>query len=408
MGVAQHQRRCDHQRRDFQGLTIDGLPRSLWYTPQHAGACALGLVALTVLAAAGSRSLRGARLLAGVALALAVTFSPFLGAAFSLVYALAVVVDAARRPRHVAGTVLGHWLPALPVVLAVGWVLAGGVVDGAGGALVLGFSGLARRAPIVTLLLTLGPLLLPAILGGLTTGPGWWRVVPSAAGLFVGLGLFYLVSLAGTDPVWVGWRAGQILLVTLPALAARFTAEWWTRRRLRPAMAAAVTLAFLVGLPTTIIDTHNAQDVSNKEMGVGFPWTVRLTPDEQQAFEWMRRATPRDAVVQAEPILRGRSAWTHIPSFGQRRMAGGLPISLVATEYRRDASQRVRRLYETMDPQEAWALARELKIDYLYVDHLDRATFPAASLTKFDGHPELFPPAFRNPTVTIYAVAGGS
>ena len=31
----------------FDGLTIDNLPRSLWYTPQHAGACALGLVALT-------------------------------------------------------------------------------------------------------------------------------------------------------------------------------------------------------------------------------------------------------------------------------------------------------------------------------------------------------------------------
>ena len=30
----------------FQGLTIDSLPRSLWYTPQHAAACGLGLIAL--------------------------------------------------------------------------------------------------------------------------------------------------------------------------------------------------------------------------------------------------------------------------------------------------------------------------------------------------------------------------
>ena len=28
------------------GLTIDGLPRSIWYNPQHSLACALGLVAL--------------------------------------------------------------------------------------------------------------------------------------------------------------------------------------------------------------------------------------------------------------------------------------------------------------------------------------------------------------------------
>ena len=35
----------------FQGLTIDSLPRSLWYTPQHAAACAFGLLALITIVA---------------------------------------------------------------------------------------------------------------------------------------------------------------------------------------------------------------------------------------------------------------------------------------------------------------------------------------------------------------------
>jgi len=166
--------------------------------------------------------------------------------------------------------------------------------------------------------------------------------------------------------------------------------------------------AFAVGLPTTVIDGFNAQDIDNRNMGAGFPWTVRVSPDEQAAFDWIRRATPRDAVVQAEPTTRGRASWTHIPSFAQRRMAAGLPISLVAMPYREEAAKQVRSLYGTVDPKEAWAIARRLGIDYLYIDQVEREAFPPDSLAKFDAHPELFPPVFRNATVTIYAVSAGS
>jgi uncharacterized membrane protein len=65
----------------------------------------------------------------------------------------------------------------------------------------------------------------------------------------------------------------------------------------------------------------------------------------------------------------------------------------------------VRALYGTADAREAWTIARRLGIDYLYVDQVEREAFPAAALTKFDEHPELFVPAFRNASVTIYAVA---
>ena len=43
--------------------------------------------------------------------------------------------------------------------------------------------------------------------------------------------------------------------------------------------------AVLIGrLPTTLIDTYNAQDIGNRQMGPGFRWTIMLTPDEQEAY----------------------------------------------------------------------------------------------------------------------------
>ncbi|MCX6552545.1 MAG: FAD-dependent oxidoreductase, partial [Acidobacteria bacterium] len=70
----------------FQSLTVDGLQRSLWYTPQHAMACAFGLIALTVAGASRRAMSWPVPLLAGLALAGSVMCSPFLGGAFSVIY----------------------------------------------------------------------------------------------------------------------------------------------------------------------------------------------------------------------------------------------------------------------------------------------------------------------------------
>ena len=39
----------------FGGLRVDNMPRSLWYTPQHAFACGLGLIAAVIVSTAGRR-----------------------------------------------------------------------------------------------------------------------------------------------------------------------------------------------------------------------------------------------------------------------------------------------------------------------------------------------------------------
>jgi hypothetical protein len=387
----------------LKGLTIDGLPRSLWYTPQHAMACSFGLIAL--LAAGSAQISLGGAMLAGAALAGAVASSPFLGGAFCLIYGVAVVVGAIVYRRPFIRTVAPHAGAALMALVGLGWCVSNQMLEGARGVLQVGFTGHAENAPILTAVLAIGPVLLPALVA--LARP--WRLpeasMPAVAALLIGLGLFYFVSIAGTDPIWVAWRAGQILLVTLPGLGAVFIAQLSTRPVGRAACGLLVTALLAIGLPTTLLDWYNAQDITNREMGPGFPWTVRITPAQQAAFEWIRQQTPEDAVVQMDTSVRGRASWTHIPTFARRRMAAGLPISLVTMPYYQTRSQSVRELYGTTDPRRAWTIARTLKIDYIYVDDVERNAFGASAIAKFDRNSAQFMLMYRNADVAIYAVA---
>ncbi len=389
----------------FNGLTIDGLPRSLWYTPQHAMACAIGLVAL-VVAGKSARGLRWpAVLLAGVALGGSMMASPFLGGAFSGVYGLSVAIASAREWRALPRRLALHALAAVPVAAAFAWCHANQVVDGAGAAVHVGYTGPITQAPFVTPLLTLGPLLI-AVAAGLwvnrrdRTGV----LAPASAGLAVGFGLFYFVSLPGGDLVWVGWRAGQILLLTMAPLAARWVAAVFDARLFRPLGLAAIGVLFLAGLPTTIIDTYNAQDIWNRRMGPGFRWTIVVAPEERRALDWIRNTTAPTAIVQMEPTARGRETWTLIPSFAHRRMAAGLPISLLKRpEYGR-RSARMRTLYGTEDPKVAWDIAMAHGIDFIYVDRVERRAF-GKGVEKFN-RPDYFRPVFSEGDVRVYEVVG--
>jgi hypothetical protein len=207
------------------------------------------------------------------------------------------------------------------------------------------------------------------------------------------------------DRSWVGFRAGQMFLVAVPALVAGGFAATGVWRRV-VLVTALVTL--LAGAPTTLIDVYNAQDITNfSESPIG-PWTVTVTREEHEGLEWLRTATPPTAIVQMDPAARGRTTWSLIPSFAERRMAAGQPISLLGgtepsgTEYA-VKSARVKTMYETRDAQQAWDIARSLRIDYIWVDRVERTAY-AAGTAKFDAAPQQFTPAFRNTEVTIYRV----
>jgi hypothetical protein len=387
----------------FHGPTIDGLPRALWYTPQHGAACALGLIAILVAAAGGAAAPPAATLAAGLALAMSVVFSPFLGGLFALVFGVAVTVDA-WRTRNGSG-LLRQSLTAAPVVLAVLAERQARVLDGAGAALAFTVAPLAQLNSLTVVALALGPLLAIAL-------PGAWlqrrqrALVPALAALVIGLVCFLTVSLGGTDPVWVGWRAGNLMLVTLPALAAAGLAHIADigRRAVRAAAIAGVGLLLLGGSVTTAADWFNAQDVDNERPGPGFRWTLALSPAQHAAFEWIAANTPRRAVVQMEPVARGRDGWTSIPAFARRAMAAGLPISLVLQPYHRERSERVHRLYASEDARGAWSEARAMHIDFLYLDAVDRAAESASAIAKFDAAPDLFQRVFAQDDVRVYAV----
>ena len=391
----------------FQGLRLDGLPRCLWYVPQHSTAYALGLVALTAAAAIGSAGSTMTIALCGLALAASTMMNPFVGGLFALAWGIATTIDALMTQRPVS-RIVRHTLAAVPVGAAVVWCLAAQMVDGAGDALAFGFWGPAAYSPLVVLLLSLGPVLVPAAAGVVARGNGPLRpIVPAVVLIVVSLTVMYLVRLR-VDVAWVPFRAGQMLLVAIPALLARAVASLMESRR--GLAAAVIAIVFIVGAPTTIIDAFNAQNVEDQDVGPGFHWTLVLHADEERALHWIRTATPRTAVVQMEPSVRDRDRsagqwgerWSLIPSFGERRMAAGLPISLMRVPEYAEKSALVTAIYETSDPHEAWTIAHRLRIAYLYVDALDRAAYPGAS--KFDAAPQLFATAFSSGDVRVFAV----
>jgi hypothetical protein len=203
----------------YNGLRLDGVHRTMYYTPQHGLSCAVGLLAMTVAAAGGARVPFRTVMLSGLLLGGATFFNPFLGFAFCAIYGLAILADAFVSHRGVI-VILPHAAAAVLPVCAAGWGILNAMSEGAGEALTVGWTGHARNAPVATLMLSLGPVLVPAIAGFLASRRVWGQPARTAgAGILVGLFLFYFVML--TDQFWVGFRAGQILLamLTVPPVA---------------------------------------------------------------------------------------------------------------------------------------------------------------------------------------------
>jgi hypothetical protein len=385
---------------EFGGLRVDSLLRTMWYNPQHSMSAALGLLALPVAGAGGAAAPLGAVVFAGAALALSTTFNPLIGGLFSLIYGVVVAADAMRIRRP--GALVPHALAAALVAAAVAWCIANDMVEGAAGVVLYGLGGYARNAPLITLLLSLGPLLVPACLA---LWPPWrlpLRMWPSLAGTALGLAVFYLVRLS-VEGSYIGFRAGQLLQLALPGLAAVFFGALW-QRRWRSAALTSAALLIAIGLPTTLIDTYNAQDIGNRAMGPGFRWTITVTPDEQEAHAWIREHTPRDAIVQMDPIAHGRETWSQLPTFARRRMAAAMPISLMNIPEYGERSRKAHDIYAGRDPEAAASVARELGIDYLFIGPAEEAENSPERLEKFSSRGDLFEMVFSNSRTRIYRV----
>lgn len=384
----------------FHGLRIDNLPRAMWWTPQHSMSCALGLIAVLAASRWTGRP-RRASLLIGLALGLSVTFNPLLGAAFCGIYGLTVLWDLASRRMAIVDAAAAA-LAVVPVGLALWWCVAAGMSAGAD-AVTVGLHAAARKAPWSALFISLGGVLIPAVIGLLPSRHVPFRpVVPALFALILGLVLMHYVTI--TESSWVGFRAGNIILVTVAMLVARGLVVTYQRSGRVLAMTFAVVL-FLAGVPTTAIDWFNARDLENRRMGPGFLWVIPFSPDQQAGFDWVRRATPAGAVVQFDPIVRARQNWSGIPTFTGRRMAAAIPISLLPDARHDEMSARVHRIFTELAPEQAHADARAMGIDFLWMDEEDRRASTGPALDRLLARPDLFPPMFRQGNTVVLALA---
>lgn len=67
-----------------------------------------------------------------------------------------------------------------------------------------------------------------------------------------------------------------------------------------------------------------------------------------------------------------------MPAFGERRMAAGLPISMIPAQKYREASDRITEVYRESDPAKAYASACERGVEYLFLGPAERALYPQA------------------------------
>jgi hypothetical protein len=392
----------------YQSLPIDGLQRLLWYQPHHSTAYALGLSTLLVLAQA--REPLTARIFAfcGCLLAICLLFSTFAAIMLTMMVALMACVMVVRSRRWIA-LATGALAGAVPLALAVLLSSRLRYVDTSGPALVqVLVNPMAVSNPVVALLLSFGPML---ILGGV----GAFLAIRRDAAEFVAIWavivvsfLFYFfVDVRDHQFVYVGWRSGHFLFVAFGVLVAFALQELWRKGgMIRAAGLTISALLALLAFPTFAIDYYNTQDITNRNPADPYTWTLIVTNDELSAYEWLRRSTPANAIVQVAPHAREGRRWADVPAFAERRMSAGLPISMVPLAKYEAASGRVLELFQEHDPDEAYNRAARLGIDYLILGPPERSKYPEFEAT-LRARPGRFREAFRSGDVAIYLVEGG-
>jgi hypothetical protein len=390
----------------YQGMPVDGLQRLLLYQPRHATAWAIGFSALLVLAQARDPGHAGVNLLAGGLLALGLLISPFLT---TMVGAAAAVFQGVRlmRGRRWRAAVVAGLSAAVPIAAAVALSRYLGYTDTSAGSLVdVGVNRTATHRAPVAIALSFGPVLIGAMAGG------WFayrrrdaRFGLLAATVAVAWLFYFFVDVRDHQHVYVGWRAGHMLFISFAPLIAYALEEVWSRgRRSRVLTASMGALLALAAAPTTIIDLYNTQDVWNRRPTAAGRWTLILTPDELEALAWIRRSTLPDAIVQVEPTVRDPETWAYIPAFAERRMAAGIPLSMIPLQKYIRRSDRIRETYSDKDSALLEVRARRQGVEYLLVGPPERAAYPDLERI-LDGAPERFSRVFRNASVSIYRVA---
>lgn len=390
-------------RWEFGALPIDGLQRVLFYQPHHAVGYALGFLGVLAVTTRVRRFDPPAMVVAGVLLGLSTLVSSFAGLMLTAVAALYELCSCIRW-RDWKRVVVHASASAAPLVLAGILVTELHYVDTGGNILMFGPNPIAFHNVVAGTALSFGPMLIVVLL----TAWASWRAPSQPRVVFLSLAaiciaFFFFVDIRDHQNVYVGWRAGHLWFIGSAAISAiAFAWIIGLTGRTRALASGTVAAALLLALPTSLIDIYNTQDISNRAPGPGFPWTLVLTDAELEGFDWIKMHTPPTALMQVDPLARGTEGWAYLPAFAERRMAVGLPISMVPLRKYELGSRLAASLFDA-DVPSAHEMARRYGVQYLVVGPPERERHPGVQ-ERFDGEPAYFEPVFRNDAMAIYRV----
>ena len=389
----------------YGALPTDGLHRLLLYQPQHhAMAYATGFSAILAIWQAKDVQRSAVWAFAGCCIGMALllsAFSALMLTCMTIPVAMAVMI---RRGRA-RGLVRCAIVAALPCVLAAGAVFALGYVQPGDRLIELGLNpmSVARWWPALALNFGVAlPLVVAALVGLAVTGrPAAWIL---GLPVLVAFGFYFFVDVRDMQGVYVGWRVAHLVFMLAAPLGAWLLQRTWQSAPIPRAIGLTVIgIGMAAALPTIAIDLYNTQDITNRRPAAGFPWTLVVSPDEQAALDWIRVETPPWAIVQVDPVCRGAATWSYIPSFAQRRMTAGLPISMIPLEPYRIASERVHRIFVASTADEAFGAALRNSVDYVMLGPPELKEHPQLA-PRLDESPHLFPLMFQAGEVRVYQV----
>lgn len=391
-------------RWELQGMPIDGLQRVLFYQPHHAVGYSLGFLGVLAITDRRRRFDPMALAVGGTLLGLSTVLSSFAGLMLTMVAALWEACSVLRWREWWRGTTHAA-AAALPLVLSAALVTLLEYVDHGGTIVIVAPNRLAFHRVWECTALSFGPVIPLTVLAAWV----YFRAHDGRAWVFVSLWVtcvffYFMVDVRDHQDVYVGWRVGHLWFMASTVLAA-VVFEWAAGLRVgwRRVSAVALAAVLLAALPTTLIDIYNTQDVYNWAMGPGFPWTLILSPEEQEAFAWIKTHTPADAVFQVDPLQRDSQSWAYVPAFAERRMGVGLPISMVPLRKYEEGSRRASWIFETGSASTAHALAARNGIQYLLLGEPERKEHPLAE-ARFSDAPDLFELVLHNRAVSIFRV----
>jgi hypothetical protein len=386
----------------FQGIPIDGLQRVLFYQPHHIVGYVIGLMGLLVIALR-TRAVDGmAFAVAGACLGLSVAISSFAGV---MLTAAAALFEAAGLVRvfSVRRAVVHALAAGAPLGLATTLVFALRYVDNSGSVLEVAVNRLALHDFWRVTFLSCGPILMAGAVALYVAGRQRRRLGIFGALMIASAIFYFFVNVPDHQDVYVGWRVGHFLFMSAAVLlGVMFDAFDRLQLDARSRAWTAMAVLFLAGLPTAIIDIYNTQDITNHgEMPAG-RWTLRLKPDDREIFDWIRHNTDPRAIVQVDPVPRDPEHWAYVPAFGERRMAAGIPISMVPLAKYRQASHQIRLIYDEQ-PLLAYERASRARVNYVLVGPPEREAHPGVE-ERFAAIADRMPLVFKNGSISIYEV----